>query len=128
MEIFQVVAIGIVSSILAVTVKKYSPQISIVITIAAGVLIFIMAVPQLKIVLDMLHSISQNVDLNEIYISIVLKIIAIAYIAEFGVQICKDTGENTIASKIEFAGKVLIIVVSSPIIVALLELILTIMP
>jgi len=128
MEIFQVVAIGIVSSILAVTVKKYSPQISIVITIAAGVLIFMTAVPQLKIVLDMLNSISQNVDLNEIYISIVLKIIAIAYIAEFGVQICKDAGENTIASKIEFAGKVLIIVVSSPIIVALLELILTIMP
>lgn len=128
MEIFQVVVIGIVSSILAVTVKKYSPQISIVITISAGIIIFMMAIPQLKIVLDMLHSIAQNVNLNQIYISIVLKIIAIAYIAEFGVQICKDAGENTIASKIEFVGKVLIMVVSAPILIALMELILTMMP
>lgn len=128
MEIFQIVAIGIVSSILALTLKKHSPQISILISIAAGVIIFMMAIPQLKIVLDMFHSISQNVDINKIYISIVLKIIAIAYIAEFGVQICKDAGENSIASKIEFVGKVLIMVVSAPILVALMELVLTMMP
>lgn len=128
MEIFQIVAIGIVSSILALTLKKYSPQISILISITAGVIIFMMAIPQLKIVLDMFHSISQNVDINKIYISIVLKIIAIAYIAEFGVQICKDAGENSIASKIEFVGKVLIMVVSAPILVALMELVLTMMP
>lgn len=128
MEIFQIVAIGIVSSILALTLKKYSPQISILISIVAGVIIFMMAIPQLKIVLDMFHSISQNVDINKIYISIVLKIIAISYIAEFGVQICKDAGENSIASKIEFVGKVLIMVVSAPILVALMELVLTMMP
>lgn len=128
MEIFQIVAIGIISSILALTLKKYSPQISILISITAGVIIFMMAIPQLKIVLDMFHSISQNVDINKIYISIVLKIIAISYIAEFGVQICKDAGENSIASKIEFVGKVLIMVVSAPILVALMELVLTMMP
>lgn len=128
MEIFQIVAIGIVSSILALTLKKYSPQISILISITAGVIIFMMAIPQLKIVLDMFHSISQNVDINKIYISIVLKIIAISYIAEFGVQICKDAGENSIASKIEFVSKVLIMVVSAPILVALMELVLTMMP
>ncbi len=128
MEIFQVVAIGIIASILAITLKKQSPEISILISIVTGVLIFIMVIPQLITVIDMLYNISENSNLNKTYISIIFKIIGIAYIAEFGVQICKDTGETAIASKIEFVGKVLIIVISAPILIALMELILTVMP
>lgn len=128
MEIFKIVSIGIISAVLALTLKKYSPQISIAISIIAGIIIFMIVVPKLKTVIDMLYAISQNINLDKIYIEIVLKIIAIAYIAEFGVQICKDAGETAIASKIEFVGKVLIMVVSAPVIIALMELILKIMP
>lgn len=128
MEILQVVAIGIISSILALALKKQNPEISIFINVSAGIIIFMMIIPQLTSVINMLYSISQNINLDRVYIGIVLKIIGIAYIAEFGVQICKDTGESAIASKIEFVGKVLIMVISAPILIALMELILTIMP
>lgn len=128
MQILQVVAIGIISSILALALKKQNPEISIFISVSAGIIIFMMIIPQLTSVINMLYSISQNMNLDKVYIGIVLKIIGIAYIAEFGVQICKDTGESAIASKIEFVGKVLIMVISAPILIALMELILTIMP
>lgn len=128
MEILKIVAIGIISSILAIALKKQNPEMSIFISISAGIIIFMMIVPQLAAVIDMLNSISNNINLDKVYIGIILKIIGIAYIAEFGVQICKDTGESSIASKIEFVGKVLIMVVSAPILIALMELILTIMP
>jgi stage III sporulation protein AD len=58
----------------------------------------------------------------------VLKITGIAYIAEFGAEVCKDAGEGSIASKIELAGKVTIIVLAVPIITSLLDLIIKVMP
>lgn len=128
MEILKIVVIGIISSILALTLKKQNPEISIIISIAAGILIFMMVIPKLQTVINMLISISNNMKLDKMYISIVMKIIGIAYIAEFGVQICKDAGESSIASKIELVGKVLIMVVSAPILIALMELVLSIMP
>lgn len=128
MEILKIVVIGIISSILALTLKKQNPEISIIISIAAGILIFMMVIPKLQAVINMLISISNNMKLDKMYISIVMKIIGIAYIAEFGVQICKDAGESSIASKIELVGKVLIMVVSAPILIALMELVLSIMP
>jgi stage III sporulation protein AD len=128
LEIVQVVVIGIVASILALTLKRQNPEISIAISIVAGVIIFMIVIPQLKVVLDMFYKISQNTRLDKVYISIVLKIIGIAYISEFGVQICKDAGEGAIASKIELVGKILIMLVSAPILVALMDLIIAIMP
>ena len=58
----------------------------------------------------------------------VLKITGIAYIAEFGAEICRDAGEGAIAAKIEMAGKVIIIALAVPIITSLLDLVLKIMP
>jgi stage III sporulation protein AD len=128
LEIVQIVVIGIVASILALTLKRQNPEISLAISIVAGVIIFMIVIPQLKVVLEMFYKISQNTKLDKVYIAIVLKIIGIAYISEFGVQICKDAGEGAIASKIELVGKILIMLVSAPILVALMDLIITIMP
>jgi stage III sporulation protein AD len=61
--------------------------------------------------------------MDSAYLDIIFKIIGIAYLAEFGYQLCKDAGEEAIGSKIQFAGKVMIFVISSPIILALVELI-----
>ena len=128
MEIVQIVVIGIIASILSITLKRHNPEISMVIGIVAGVIIVMIVMPKLGVVIDMFYRISQNTNLDKVYIAIVLKIIGIAYISEFGVQICKDAGEGAIASKIELVGKITIMLVSAPILVALMELIITIMP
>ena len=67
-----------------------------------------------------------NIDIK--YVDIVLKIIGIAYISQFASQICSDAGENSIASKIEFAGKVIIMVISAPVLMSLIEMIMNLMP
>lgn len=128
MEITQIVAIGLIAAILAMMLKKQSPESSMYISIAAGVIIFMMVAPRLGIVLDLLRDIGTKVDVDMTYIGIVLRIIGIAYISEFGVQICKDAGESAIASKIEFGGKVLIMVVSAPVLMALMDLIIRMLP
>jgi stage III sporulation protein AD len=71
---------------------------------------------------------ASSANINLFYLTTILKIIGIAYIAEFGSQICKDAGEGSIAAKIEFAAKVLVMVLALPIIVAVLESILRLIP
>ncbi len=62
------------------------------------------------------------------FLETILKIIGIAYIAEFGAQVTRDAGQDSIASKIELAGKVLIMVMAIPIITVMIETIIQILP
>ncbi|MGI6113840.1 MAG: stage III sporulation protein AD [Mahellales bacterium] len=127
MEIFQIVAIGIIAVILIITIKGHRPEISMQISIAAGVIIFLLVVGKLASVIELLRQMVDRVNMHQGFFSTILKIIGIAYIAEFGVQLCKDAGENAIASKIEFAGKILIMVLAVPIVITLLDLIINLM-
>lgn len=128
MEIFQIVGFGLIAVFISMIIKKYKPEISLQVAIVAGVVIFALMISKLAIVLDLLNDITNKVNIDLVYIVAILKIIAIAYITEFGAEVCRDAGEGTIALKIEFAGKILIIVLAAPIIYALLDLVIKIIP
>lgn len=125
MEIIQIVIVAIVVAVLAIVVKKIGPEFSITISIAGGVLIFFMILPHLIEIVGVFNTLSQNINTNINHVGIILRILGVAYIAEFGASVCKDAGESAIASKIELAGKVIIMVISTPIIVSFLNLIIT---
>ncbi|SCY98593.1 stage III sporulation protein AD [Alkaliphilus peptidifermentans] len=128
MEIFQIVAIGIIATVLAVLVKSQRPEIGIYVSIVTGLIIFIFVITKLQSVIQVLNQLANRIDIDDIYLSTILKIVAIAYVAEFGAQICKDAGEGVIASKIEFAGKILIMVMAVPILVTLMDVIINMVP
>ncbi len=128
MEIFQIVAIGLVATILSVLIKNEKPEIGMYISLVAGIIIFLFIVTKLQSVIGILSQLSNKINIDSIYLSIILKIVGIAYIAEFGSQICKDAGEGVMASKIEFAGKVLIMIMAVPILAALMDLIVNMVP
>ena len=69
----------------------------------------------------MLMNLSNKANINKEFIVILLKITGIAYLSEFGANVCRDSGETAIASKVELAGKILIIGLSIPILVTLME-------
>ncbi|QZY56966.1 stage III sporulation protein AD [Crassaminicella profunda] len=128
MEIFKIVGIGIIATILTIVLKNQRPEISLQISIVTGVIIFILVVTKLTSVLETLNILARKVDMDLVYITTILKIVGIAYVSEFGAQVCRDAGEGAIASKIEFAGKILIMVLAVPILIALLNLIVELMP
>lgn len=128
MEIFQIVAIGLVAAILSVLIKNEKPEIGIYISLVAGVIIFLFIVTKLQSVVEILSQLANKINIDSIYLSTILKIVGIAYIAEFGAQVCKDAGEGVMASKIEFAGKILIMVMAVPILVSLMDLIINMVP
>ena len=128
MNIMQIVAIGLTAAILALIVRQQRPDIAMMISLAAGTILFLMILGNLKSVVTVVNQLSRKASLDTIYLSTVLKVIGISYIAEFGAQICRDAGESAIASKIELGGKVLIMMLAVPILSALLETILKALP
>ena len=61
-------------------------------------------------------------------ITLSLKITGIAILTEYAVSICKDSGENAIANKIDFASKIIVISLSIPIISTTLESLTKLLP
>jgi len=128
MEIVQIIGIGLVSTVIMIILRKKRPEIAVLAGIAAGALMFLLIAAKLSAVVDLLEEYAARADIRPMYFSAVLKITGIAYIAEFGAEICRDAGEGAIAAKIELAGKVIIVALAIPIIASLLDLVLKIMP
>lgn len=128
MEIMQIAGIGIIATILIVIIKDTKPEFSILISIVTGVIIFSMLLSKLSYVITAISTLSSKVDVNISYFNTILRIIGMAYIVEFAAQISRDAGQESIAMKIELGGKVMIMVLAIPILMALMDLILKILP
>lgn len=127
-EIIQIVGLGLITTFLALVVKEQKPMFAFLLTVFVGVLIFIFLIDQIHMIVTMLQKIAINANINMVYVQTILKIIGIAYIAEFGAQIAKDADQGAIASKIELAGKVFILVMAIPIITAIIETVIGLLP
>lgn len=127
-DIIQIVGLGLIATFLALVVKEQKPMFAFMLTVFVGVLIFLFLIDEIVKIIEMLEGIADRADLNMMYLQTILKIIGIAYIAEFGAQIAKDAGQAAIASKIELAGKILILVLAIPILTAVIEMVLSLLP
>ncbi|MBY0203814.1 stage III sporulation protein AD [Paenibacillus polysaccharolyticus] len=128
MEIIQVVGLALIATVLILVIKEQKPMFAFLIAAATGVVIFMLLIGKIGTVIEVLKRLAENSGMESIYLKTVLKIIGIAYIAEFGAQIVRDAGQESIASKIELAGKVLILVLAIPIISIIIETVMKLMP
>ena len=128
MEIIKIIGICLIALVIILILRQYKPEFAIYASLIAGIAILFISLGQLTGVIDLLKDISSRANINSQFLSVLLKITGIAFLTEFAVSISNDCGETAIANKIDLGGKVLIIVISIPIISALLETILIIIP
>ncbi|MGI9951529.1 stage III sporulation protein AD [Moorellaceae bacterium AZ2] len=129
MEIFQIVGLGLTATLIIVVIRQaHARETALLISLVVGAVIFLLLVDRIGAVIQVLTDLSDRAGINRFYLTTVLKIIGIAYVGEFGAQVCRDAGENAVASKVEMAAKVLIMVLAIPIIVAILESIVKLLP
>lgn len=128
MEIIKIIGIGLIALVIILILKQYKPEYAIYVSLIAGILILTLSLGQLSGIINLLKDISSKANINTKFLSLLLKITGISFLTEFAVSISKDSGETAIANKIDLGGKVLIIVISMPIITALLETVLKIIP
>jgi stage III sporulation protein AD len=128
LEIIQIVGLGLLATVLSLIIKEQKPLFAFLLTTFTGIVIFFFLIGKIHLIIQLLQDLTEKSKINPIYLKTVLKIIGIAYIAEFGAQIVRDTGQEAIASKIELSGKILIMVMAVPIISVIIQSVIQLMP
>lgn len=128
MEIVQIVGLALVATVLVVVLRQLRPEAALLLSVAAGVVLFLLVVDKVAAVVGAMRELAGRAGVNAIYLGLILKIVGIAYVAEFGAQVCRDAGEGALAAKVELAGKILVLVLAVPVLVAVLDTLLTLLP
>ena len=123
MTIFKIIGFGTIAVSLIIILKNQKPEIALICVIASSIIMLAFIFDELKSVISLINSLILNSSIDSSYIKIILKVIGISYLVEFGKDICKDAGESAIANKIEMAGKVIVVSVSIPVIASLIEIV-----
>jgi len=120
-EIVQILGFALIAAVLLVVVREQRPEIAMELSIAAGAMIFLMLATRIASVVQLVWDMAREAGIGETYVASVLKIVGIAYITQFGAEVCRDAKESAIAAKVELAGKVLILLLAVPIVRGILE-------
>ena len=128
MEIIQIIGLGFVVTLLILIIKQQRPEIAVQLSLALATIIFLMVLGKINVVLNLFRDLAEKANISQMYLNTILKIIGIAYVTEFGAQVCRDAGEGAVAGKIEFAGKVMVMVMAIPIIALVLDTIVRLIP
>lgn len=120
MEIIKIIGIGLVGAVISVLLRNSKPEFAMMIPVVVTFTILMCVMPYLTVIIEELKSIANGAGIDAEYIVIVLKIIGVSYLAGISAELCKDAGENAVASKIELAGKLIILFMSMPIINSLI--------
>lgn len=125
MNIFGIIALGIIGTLLSITLKSYRPEYGIVTGIATGIIIMLLVSENMFNVASELQKLVSKTGIDTEYFKITLKVVGISYITQFGVEVCRDAGENAIASKVDAAGKICVMILTIPVISSFLNMIIS---
>ena len=121
MTVVTISIIGIAAVLMAVQLKGLKGEYGIYLAAAAGLVIFFYSAGKLQVIVEVARRIEEYIKINNVYLTTLLKMIGITYIAEFSAGICKDAGYGALGTQIEIFGKLSILAVSMPILLALFE-------
>ena len=128
MEITQIVGLALITTIFLLVLRQEKPVMAILLSLVFGIIIFLSMMGKLASIIDVMGELTRRAGINNFFLATILKIMGVAYLGEFAAVICQDAGEQAVAKKVEFAAKIIIAVLALPILVAILESLLELMP
>ena len=128
MEIAQVISVALIAAFALVLLRQVRPEVAIPLSVLASVVILVFVLRQIGAVVRLASDLLNEAGVNTRYADSLFKIIGIAYLTEFGAQICRDAGEGALGAKVELAGKVFILLLAVPIVIAIVETLLGVLP
>lgn len=119
----KIVMIGLMAVLLALSLQQERTGIGMLVVLAASVLILGLSVGKMQGILKVVQQLEDVFQEDAIYVQILLKMLGITYISEFGSGLCRDAGYGAVGGQIEFYGKLMLLAVSMPIIENLIAVI-----
>ncbi|MGN0341304.1 MAG: SpoIIIAC/SpoIIIAD family protein [Roseburia sp.] len=123
MDIIKIALFAIAAVVLGMLVRSLKPEFSALIGMTACTCIFLLLVHKIELVLSYIDTIRNFLPVDGKFMTLLLKMIGISYMAEFAGDICKDAGYQTMAGQIELFAKISILLISMPVLMSFLELI-----
>jgi stage III sporulation protein AD len=127
MDIFKIIGIGFITLFATIILREYKKEYVVYVLIIGGILIMINSIELINSIITFIDEFASKTEYQS-FIKLLLKITGIAIITEYAVCICRDSGENSIATKIDFGSKVIIISLSIPVISQTMESLLELLP
>lgn len=121
MDIAKVSLLGLGGVMLGFLLKSVKPEYAALVTMGIGLLILGLAVGKLSYLFETLEQLRKSMPVDSGYISTLVKMIGVTYIGQFSAGICKDAGYSATGAQIELFCKLSVMVLSMPILTALLE-------
>ncbi len=123
MEILKILSIGVIGAFVFIYLKSNGSELAGLSIIATGVLLLITVLGYVVTVVGFFSEMASKTGISSEIFILVIKIIAISYLADFTTSLCEDMGAKSIGDKVSFASKIIIFTISSPIIVTLFDVI-----
>ena len=115
MEIFKIVAIGLVGAFCYVFLLSTKSEIAPLVLLATWIVLIIEVINYLFLSISFFKDLASVGGISGGLLTTVLKIMAISYVLEFATSLCEDLNVKSIEAKLSFAGKLIIFVISLPI-------------
>lgn len=125
MEILALVGVALVAGVLLVVLRGMGrPELAMLVSLLAGALLLLAVLDKVFGVVDLLEALGRRSGVDGAQIGVLLKVIGIAYVADFGTAVLRDAGESALAQKVELAGKAAILLLAVPLVLAILDTVL----
>ena len=127
-QLIAIIVLAFVGTIAAVFINESKmPVLGLMVVLACGCMIFLKLLPQITQIVQVFSQLADYAALNQVYLLTIFKVLGIAYISEFTAQVCRDAGQNALATKIEMAAKISVMILAIPIMMSVLESIIQIL-
>ena len=123
MQIVKVIGVGLIGALVAGLLRQEKSELYIFAVIAGGALILVIILSSLAEVIAQFGLLVGKSGVDDSLFAGVLKIIGVGYITEYAAALCSDYGVNSIANKLQLAGKIAIFFMTMPILSNLVEVI-----
>ena len=117
----KIVVLAVVGVIFIVLLKEKNATLSFFLMLAICMLIMFKLLDYMMILLEGFKVFEAYFDSGSYYIKLILKMVGVTYLCEFGTQICKDVGQGAIALQVEMFGKIMVLIIGLPILLSIIE-------
>ena len=128
MDLTKMIVIGMATAIGVLLLKQVKPELAVIVGLVGTILIFIMVVSGLTQIINSINGIVNQTGMATQLFASILKIVGIGYLCEIAANICQEAGAKAVADMVILGGKIIIMVLAIPIIQALVDVVLGVLP
>ena len=121
MNIVAVLALALITAVLALVLKEQKPELALAVSAAGGCVIFFVLIKGASSFLVDINGMLKKTGIDKVYFEIILKALGICYITQFVSDLCRDYGQTSLAGRVDLVGKCCILILSAPLMERLIE-------